>query len=426
MKIEAEDWPTVSKLLDELLDLPSPEREAWIVRLPADMDRFRSTLRELLALHAKVDSDDFLATLPKLTAVGLATELPQTGEGATTSLRIGPYRLLRELGRGGMAVVWLAERADGQFTRTVALKVPLPLRPGRDLAQRFTRERDILARLEHPHIARFYDAGVASDGTPYLAMEYVEGQPIDAYCDVRRLDVHARLFLFRQVLDAVQFAHARLVIHRDLKPSNILVTAEGQVRLLDFGIAKLLGNDESVAETQLTQVMGRALTPSYASPEQIKGESLITASDIYSLGVVLYELLTGARPYKLKANSPAQLEQAVAEAEVVRPSSAVTEAAAAARGVTVSKLARTLRGDLDTILLKALRKDVADRYATVATFSEDLQRYAAGEPVLAQPDRVAYRVRKFVERNTLAVASAYRRACCRPRGGDLASECRRG
>jgi serine/threonine protein kinase len=400
-----ENWQTISKLLDQALDLPREARESWLETLPEPDSAFREQLREMLAHQAAAETADFLETLPKLTAARDSSELPPSLAGVATDLRVGPYRLVRELGRGGMAVVWLAERADGQFTRTVALKVPLAVHAGSNLAQRFARERDILAKLEHPHIARFYDAGVAADGTPYFAMEFVEGQPIDAYCDAQRLNVRARLSLFRQVLDAVQYAHARLVIHRDLKPSNILVTGDGAVHLLDFGIAKLLGNDDTAAETQLTEVHGRAMTPSYASPEQIRGESLTTATDIYSVGVVLYQLLTGARPYKLKTSSPAQLELAIAEAEVVRPSAAITESTALARGATAPKLAKSLRGDLDTILLKALKKDVGDRYASAGAFAEDLRRNVDGEIVQARPDSAWYRGRKFIGRNRLAVAS---------------------
>ncbi len=401
-----ENWQTISKLLDQALDLPREARDSWLEALPEPDSAFREQLREMLAHQAAAETADFLETLPKLTAAQDSSEVPPSLAGAATDLRVGPYRLLRELGRGGMAVVWLAERADGQFTRTVALKVPLAMHAGSELAQRFARERDILAKLEHPHIARFYDAGVAADGTPYLAMEFIEGRPIDAFCDARQLNVRARLGLFRQVLDAVQYAHARLVIHRDLKPSNILVTGDGEVHLLDFGIAKLLGNDDTAAETQLTEVHGRALTPSYASPEQIRGESLTTATDIYSLGVVLYQLLTGARPYKLKTSSPAQLELAIAEAEVLRPSAAITAAGAAARGTTAPKLAKALHGDLDTILLKALKKDPGDRYTSAGAFAEDLRRYGDGEPVQARPDSAWYRTRKFIGRNRLAVASA--------------------
>jgi serine/threonine-protein kinase len=305
-----------------------------------------------------------------------------------------------------MADVWLAERADGAFTREVALKLPMVSRLRRDLAARFARERDILARLEHPHIARFYDAGVTDDGLPYLAMEYVAGQPITTYCDAHRADIAARLRLFQQVLEAVQYAHAHLVVHRDLKPSNVLVSGEGQVRLLDFGIAKLLGQDETAHETQLTQLSGRALTPDYASPEQIRGEPLTIAGDVYSLGVVLYELLTGQRPYKLKLESAAQLEVAILETEPTRPSTVVDAKSAAARATNPKHLAQTLAGDLETIVLKALAKEPAARYATISAFAEDLRRFSEGRAVLARPASIWYRSQKFVRRHKLAVGAA--------------------
>jgi len=396
-------WPALNALLDEALDLPAGERAAWLETLHGERATLRDTLRQLLAAHAGVDTNDFLSTLPKL---------PPGGDGAigigalAVGERVGPYRLIAELGRGGMGAVWRAERADGAFARQVALKLPLINRLRQDLALRFARERDILARLEHPHIARFYDAGISADGLPYLAMEFVDGQPIGEYCDSRRLDVPARLRQFTQVLDAVQHAHANLIVHRDLKPSNILVTADGDVRLLDFGIAKLLAGDGPTDETQITHVSGRALTPDYASPEQIKGEPLTIASDVYSLGVVLYELLTGQRPYRLEIRSAAQLEQAIVSADPIRPSSVVSADAAHARGASPKRLARTLAGDLDTIVLKALAKAPGQRYATVAEFAADLERHLQGLPVLARPDSFTYRARKFVLRHRLETAIA--------------------
>jgi serine/threonine-protein kinase len=403
MKFTTESWRAVSGLLDEALDLEPQARDAWFEGIARTRPDIAPALRRLLAAHASSETADVLARPPALAVTGA----PRADDaGLAAGDRVGPYRLMREIGSGGMADVWLAERADGAFTRTVALKLPRVTRLRRDLAARFARERDILARLEHPHIARLYDAGVTSDGLPYLAMEYVEGQPITRYCDERRLDIRTRLKLFIQVLEAVQYAHANLVIHRDLKPSNILVTADGQVRLLDFGIAKLLADDDTARETQLTQLAGRALTPDYASPEQIKGEPLTIASDVYSLGVVLYELLCGSRPYKLKVQSAAQLELAILEAEPAVPSSSLAEAAAAARSTTTVRLARALHGDLDTIARKALAKMPADRYPTIGEFAGDLRRHGAGEPVLARPASFAYRARKFVARNRVPVAAA--------------------
>ncbi|MCW5664150.1 MAG: serine/threonine protein kinase [Piscinibacter sp.] len=391
-------WPALSALLDEALALPPGERPRWLEALKVDA-ALRDTLRTLLADYAEVEHGPFLATLPRLDAA------PGAGAGPAPGARIGPYRLIAELGRGGMGTVWLAERADGAFERRVALKLPLVHRLRPELAARFLRERDILARLEHPHIARLYDAGLDADGLPYLALELVEGEPIDAHADARRLGLRARLALFVQVLEALQYAHANLVIHRDLKPSNILVDAAGQVRLLDFGIAKLLAGPDA-PETELTRVSGRPLTPEYASPEQVRGEPLGTASDLYSLGVVLHRLLAGAAPYRVDLRSAAQWEQAVLGAEPVRPSEAIDERAAAQRGGTRKALARALAGDLDTIVLKALAKAPAERYPTADAFADDLRRHLDGRPVQARPAAWTYRLRRAVRRNRLAVGAA--------------------
>jgi serine/threonine protein kinase/predicted Zn-dependent protease len=305
--------------------------------------------------------------------------------------------LIRLLGEGGMAEVWLAQRADGSLKREVALKLPMLRRDREDLSSRFARERDILAALEHPHIARLYDAGVSPDGLPYLAMEYVRGERLTAWCDTHRLGVNERLKLVLQVLDALQYAHAHHVIHRDIKPSNILVNEAGHVQLLDFGVAKLLEQHEQ--QTDLTIVYGRALTPEYASPELARGDTAEPVSDVYSLGVLLYELLTGCLPYRIKATrSAALLEQAIVAAEVVRPSAHLASDADAARAATQDKLERQLRGDLDAIVLKALAKVPTDRYGSAAALADDLQRYLSGQPVKARPDRFTYRFSKLVRR----------------------------
>ena len=304
-----------------------------------------------------------------------------------------------------MAEVWLAQRADGSIKREVALKLPM-LRRGRDdLSSRFARERDILAALEHPHIARLYDAGISPDGLPYLAMEYVRGEKLTAWCDTHRLGVKERLKLVLQVLDALQYAHAHHVIHRDIKPSNILVNEAGHVQLLDFGVAKLLEQHEQ--QTDLTLVYGRAMTPEYASPELARGDTVEPASDVYSVGVLLYELLTGCLPYGIKATSSAALlEQAIVAAEVARPSAHLAPGADVARATTQDKLERQLRGDLDAIVLKALAKVPFDRYGSAAALADDLQRYLSGQPVKARPDRFAYRFSKRVQRSRAAWAAA--------------------
>ena len=387
----AQRWPALNALLDEALALPIAERSRWLESLAGEQAGLKDTLRELLATHAGVETGDFLGTLPKLAP---SDEARATDDEPMSGDSVGPYRLISELGHGGMGAVWLAERADGQLKRQVALKLPR-MAWGRGLAERLARERDILATLAHANIARLYDAGVDQQGRPYLAMEHVEGQPIDVHCRERALTLRARIELLLQVCDAVAHAHSRLVVHRDLKPSNILVTADGQVRLLDFGIAKLMEGD-SAQETALTRLSGRALTLDYASPEQIRGEPLGTASDVYSLAVVAFELLAGARPYRLKRGSAAELEEAIASAEPPLVSDATTDPA----------LKKQLRGDLDAILNKALKKQPEERYATVVAFADDLRRHLDEQPVLAQPDRLAYRMGKFTRRHRLQVAAA--------------------
>jgi eukaryotic-like serine/threonine-protein kinase len=376
------------RLIDEALELEPADRERWLDSLDESHAALKPRLRGLLARAADVDSRDFLGTLPTLPAAPPGT---LTGSGAAGDV-VGPYRLERPLGAGGMGTVWLARRADGLFERAIALKLPHRGLFGADLAERMARERSILASLEHPHIARLYDAGIADDGQPFLALEYVEGLPIDEYCRTGRCALSERLRLFLQVADAVAAAHARLIVHRDLKPANILVTREGDVRLLDFGVAKLLDSGVSPAGG-LTQLSVHALTPDYASPEQILDLPVTIATDVYSLGVVLYELLTGKKPYRLRRDTRGALEDAILQAEPQAPSSTSPEA-------------RALRGDLDTIVLKSLRKKPEERYATVNALAEDVRRYLAGRPVLAQPDSAWYRASRFVRRNRVAVSVA--------------------
>lgn len=381
----SEDSARLSELLDTALELAAADRERWIESLPQEHSDLKPRLRALLARAASIETSDFLGTLPKV----------ESDADAAAGDEIGPYRLIREIGTGGMGAVWLAERHDGALKRNVALKFLLAAGPHQTLSQRLQRERDILAELTHPNIARLYDAGISAAGVPWLALEYIEGEHIDRYCRERQLDVRARLALVLQVANAAAYAHSKLVVHRDLKPTNILVSADGQIHLLDFGIAKLLEEGRAV-ETKLTQVGGRALTPEYASPEQILGQPVTTASDVYSLGVILYELLTETRPYRLKRDSRGALEDAILEAEPPIPSASVESA----------QRARALRGDLDAIVLKALKKTTDERYRTMDAFADDVSRYLDGRPVLAQPDSTWYRLRKFVRRNRLAVGAA--------------------
>jgi eukaryotic-like serine/threonine-protein kinase len=382
-------WQRVNALLQRGLALPVAERETWLGRIADQQADLMPLLRALLA-RATTESDAFMARPADSV---WAEAISDTG-CLTVGQQVGPYRLVRELGSGGMGTVWLAERADRVLQRQVALKLP---RYGwaRGVAERLQQERDALATLEHRHIARLYDAGMTAEGRPYLAMEFVDGAPIDVFAAKHSLPVRARLQLFQQVTQAVDFAHRRLIVHRDLKPSNILVTHGGEVRLLDFGAAKLL-QDSGAAESALTREAGRAMSPDYASPEQIRGEPITVATDVYSLGVVLFELLTGTRPYRLERQSSAALEAAIVDAEVPTPSSTVAHD---------PKLCRELRGDLDNIITKALKKSTQQRYTTVRELADDLQRWLDHEPVRARGDGLAYRVRKFVRRNRVAVAA---------------------
>ena len=382
-------WALLRRLLDEALDLPSTDRAAWIDALPAEHAALAPRLRALLS-HADAQAGPLLHTLPKVETGDFA---PRPLDAERSGELVGPYRLLRQIGEGGMASVWLAERVDWPEQRRVALKLPHGAWRRAGLVERFARERAILAALEHPHIARLYDAGVTAAGQPYLALEYVDGERIDHWCDAHAPSVPERLPLFLQVCAAVAHAHARLIVHRDIKPSNVLVDAAGQVRLLDFGIAKLLQGD-SAAETALTRESGRALTPEYAAPEQIHGEPVGTATDTYSMGVLLYELLVGRHPYLSEHASLAARAQAALAADPVRPSEATTDPARR----------RALRGDLDTIVLKALKKRPQERYASADALAADLHRYLAHEPVLAQPDSRAYRLRKLLRRHRVAVS----------------------
>ena len=390
--IPPENWPVLSRLLDEALELSPVEREQWLADLPEEYAAVKPWLERLLARASQVLSGGLLQDLP---AFDREPGMDTAGRAPVAGEALGSWRLLRMVGEGGMASVWLAERLDGAFGGPVALKLPHQgSRAGR-LSEHLEREREILATLHHPNIARLLDAGILATGQPYLALEYVEGMHIDEYCRGRQLGLEPRLALFLQIAHAVAHAHNMLIIHRDLKPSNILVTGDAQVRLLDFGIAKLMDNGEA-RETRLTRLSGRALTVDYASPEQIAGRPVTVASDVYSLGVVLYELLADVRPYKLKWDSQAALEEAILEVEPRPPSEMAAQKARA----------RALRGDLDTIVLKALKKAPAERYSSVEAFAEDIKRYTLNLPVRAQPDRKSYLLSKFIRRNRLAVAAA--------------------
>jgi serine/threonine protein kinase/TolB-like protein len=402
MALSIPQMARMSQLLLEALALDEAGRRAWLDSLPPEQRDLAPALRDaLLPEAAQAAQLRALMSLPKLGAPDEASAPAPSGLQPGT--RVGPYELIRRLGVGGMAEVWLARRADGALKREVALKLPMRNRLQAGLEARFVRERDILATLEHPHIARLYDAGVDPQGLPYLAMEYVQGESLTGWSDAHRLGIPERLGLFLQVLEAVQYAHEKGVIHRDLKPSNILVTESGQVRLLDFGVARLLEAEET-DQPALTSIYGRALTPDYASPELLRGDPIDARSDLYSLGVLLFELLTDTRPYKLKsAASIGALDQAIATLEVKKPSMQLEPSAAAIRNSTLERLERQLRGDLDAIVLKALAKDPPQRYLSAAAMADDLRRYLQGRPIRAQPARVVYRLRKFVLRNRTLV-----------------------
>ncbi|MBP6596812.1 MAG: serine/threonine protein kinase, partial [Arenimonas sp.] len=390
--MDTERWTALSALLDELLELDPPVRARRLAEVGAADPALAEELQRMLALEDA--RPDFLAE----SVVSAAAFAPQPGQS------IGPYRLERPLGEGGMGQVWLALRADGLYQRRVALKL---LRPGlgdAGLRTRFTRERQILARLGHAHIARLLDAGVSSDGQPYLALDYVQGEAITQYAQQLNLPVRERLALFLQVCAAVSHAHANLVVHRDLKPSNIMVTSAGEVCLLDFGIAKLL--DESPGDhAEITGTGTRAFTLHYAAPEQLRNGVITTMTDVYSLGVVLYELLTGRKPYDPARPTDAAWEEAILTGDPVRPSLAVHKRARDAGLPQARRMGAELAGDLDNILLKALAKAPENRYVSAEALAQDLRRHLDGEPVLARAQSLGYRAQKFLRRNALAIGT---------------------
>lgn len=388
--MDAERWQRLSPRLDALLDLQPAARAEELERLRATDPALAAELEALLA--GADEEDDFLHD-----------PLPGIHPASRQGARLGPYRLERLLGEGGMGQVWLAERADGLYRRQLALKL---LRPGYadpNLRLRFSREREILARLQHRNIARLLDAGIGEGDQPYLVLEYVEGVPLTDYCRAHALSVDERLRLFLQVCAAVSHAHANLIVHRDLKPSNMLVTAAGEVQLLDFGIAKLLDRDGDDASHPRTEV--RAFTLHYAAPEQVRGEPVSTLTDVYSLGVVLYELLANDKPYRLRRQSDAEWERAILEVSPSRPSAAVQRLAETGQlePAQARRLSRRLRGDLDNIALKALDKDPARRYGSVEALSRDIRRHLEGRPIEARPPRIGYHLQKYLQRHRWGV-----------------------
>ena len=398
------DTEKVLEVVSSALDLEPSARRAFLDRACSGNADLRAEVESLLGQQERVR--DFIETPPAAVAAQALTETDEVDpfEGKRT----GHYRLVRKIGRGGMGAVYLAERDDDQYRKQVAIKL---ITYGFDLDEvhrRFRHERQILATLDHPNIAKLLDGGTTEEGLPYFVMDLVDGVPIDTYCDARKLNTNARLALFRTVCSAVHYAHQNLIIHRDIKPGNILVTADGVPKLLDFGIAKLLDSDPSLTLTRTITEM-KALTPEYASPEQVKGEKVTTASDIYSLGVVLYRLLTGQRPYRLKTQRPDELVRAICEDEPTRPSAARGRDAALRRPDSAARCPyhqKSLRGDLDNIILMAMRKEPARRYGSAAQFSEDIRRHLEGLPVIARKDTFPYRSEKFIQRHKVAVTAA--------------------
>jgi serine/threonine protein kinase len=375
-----ERWQRVKELFDAALERERATRVSFLAQAAADDPSLADEVLGLLDSDEKASA--FLSTSPRPEYRNLASSEPVS---VPVGRHIGPYRVMGEIGQGGMGAVYRAVRDDDQYQKQVAIKL---VRGGMDsefVIERFKAERQILANLEHANIARLIDGGTTEEGWPYFSMEYVEGQPIDQYCASRSLSTRQRLELFLTVCSAVQYAHQRLVIHRDLKPRNILVTEDGVPKLLDFGIAKLLGAEAGQGATLTGLPM---LTPEYASPEQVKGEGITTASDVYSLGMLLYELLARKRAYEIKTRSLEEIARMVCLAEPEQPSAVAPRA-----------LSRQLAGDLDTIVLRAVRKESVRRYPSVQELSEDIRRHLVGLPVLARGDTLSYRAGKFVRRH---------------------------
>lgn len=410
-----ERWQAIQRHLDYLLDESASEKQVYLGKIASEDP---GMYQELVSLLAETEDDRlehiFEAVAPQNSPI---PDQYHAGEN------IGGYTLLRQIGTGGMGEVWLAERKTDGFKQRVALKLIRKGMDSADILARFRAERQILAQLAHPNIARLLDGGATATGMPFFVMEYIEGIPFLQYCDDHRLTIEERLNLFREVCTAVQFAHQNLVVHRDLKPNNILVTPERRIKLLDFGIAKVLNPDHLALEALHTLPELRVLTPAYASPEQIKGLNLTTASDVYSLGVLLFELLTGSRPFPIATRLQAELIRVVLEEEPHKPSTAIQEirevyigqgntktldpkSISSTRNTSQTQLIRKLRGDMDNIVLKALRKEPERRYNSAGQLSEDIERFLTGKPVLALPDTLSYRITKFVGRNKWAVGAA--------------------
>ena len=387
-RVTPDEWRHVEEIFLAALEKDGDTRSQYLDEVCRGKPQLRAEVESLLA-HAGGGTQGLAAVVSEA-----ASKLPASRDRHIDS-KIGPYRILRRLDEGGMGVVYLAERSDEHYLQTVAIKLVKSGMDSREIVNRFRAERQILANLTHPNIAAILDGGSTEDGLPYIVMEYIGGQPITEFAGARQLSVRERIQLFLPVCLAVHYAHQKLVIHRDIKPGNILVTAEGNPKLLDFGIAKLLADDSPIAQG-LTITGMRAMTPDYSSPEQIRGESLSTSTDVYSLGVVLFELLTGSHPYSAKGLTPSQLEHLVCAGDRGKPSETA--------GLP-NRLARELRGDLDNIVLMALRTEPERRYKSAEQLAEDLSRYLSGQPVIARTDTPFYRAGKFFRRHWTGTAA---------------------
>ncbi len=408
-ELTPERWQRIKEVFADVQELNPAERGDFLRQVCGSEEWLRAEVESLLDAAGVGTTDS------------VSEGEPSRADDAMIGRRVGAYKISQRIGRGGMATVYLASRADQQYQKQVAIKILLPELDNEELLSRFRNERQTLAALDYPHIVKLLDGGSTEEGLPYLVMDYVEGVPIDEYCDAHALSIQHRLQLFCTVCEAVTYAHQHHVIHRDLKPKNILVTADGTTKLLDFGIAKVLGTSE--ASQVATRTANRHLTPAFASPEQVRGESVAATTDVYSLGVVLYALLTGRRPYRIKERTPAALERAICEQEPESPSTAVDRVETETRpdGTTVTitaesvsrtregqpeKLRRSLRGDLDNIVIKALRKEPQRRYKTVAELSEDIQRHLEQRPIQARRTTLAYRGSKFIRRHKTEVIAS--------------------
>lgn len=400
------EWYIVDALFTELLGFPEEDRAARLEARCGDDETLRAAVERLLSAERRSERafDAAAGSLDRLVEAALERNPPGELEVPPGIRRLGAYRLLRLLGRGGMASVWLAERADGAYEKTIAIKVLRQWIDGEDAVRRFVAERQILSSLDHPHIAPLLDGGTTEDGTPWLATEYIEGEPITTWCEARRMGVEARLDLFLQVADAVHHAHQKLVVHRDLKPSNILVDGRGRVRLLDFGIAKLLEPDAMPGQATLTRAAHRPMTPEYAAPEQLAGGPITTATDVFQLGVLLYELLAGRRPPRADGNTTTQGDTPPPSTAVLRYTGA-SPRRTALPGSPAMQLARRLKGDLDLIVLKALQEDPERRYLSAAGLAEDIRNHLRGRTITARPESTLDATRRFFRRRPWAAAA---------------------